>query len=414
MRSKKTKLGYCAFTLLILYFFCMDIKLYESLQKWSPPSIAEASLNNRTLKTNSGMDPFSTFNPLTVKLIMIDHMTHYVHDILGRFLVDYLHFTKIFPWISANLVSFFGLFLAIIGSKMTLSDSLGYRQIGALLFEFRNLADSLDGVVVRARKREQIDTLPKTDKMNSQVISYASGSHGTLGYNIDAICDVLGGTFLCIAILLRFLRRPPQKTLQLKDLAKPDANNNNHLKNSKYEEENYTLIKIPSSSSEHSESDEENVQFKTLWSQSGKDLHSAKEAFLQIKNQASRYFSTHEVKFIVISFGLRVLFTGAIWDYYVHNYQELLMNFSKNTSQRQLQGQAFKSTSMCLIMWLWRFLNACAMLEHLVFTTIFDKLWDYLVFTTYIGWLMLITLTIMTQLHYTELYERLNNLSFVS
>ena len=115
----------------------------------------------------------------------------------------------------------------------------------------------------------------------------------------------------------------------------------------------------------------------------------------------SRYFTSREVKIVVISFGIRVLFTGLIWDHYVHKYHDLLMVFSNNPNKRvnfkiyfkdfensqikmhfnfcnkikRMQGQAFRSIGMWLIMWFWRIGSACAILEHLVITTIFDNLW---------------------------------------
>ena len=177
--------------ILLFYFIWMDIALFVNLQRFSPPPIETPTekflLNNLSNIKNyginnkfkdNGLDPFSIFKPLSVKLIMVDHMTHYIHDILARFLVDTMHFTQIFPWISANLVSFIGLGFAVLGSRLTLSDSLFYRQIGALLFELRNLADSLDGVVYRARKRVEQSTM--IDSKNTPGIMYSS-NYGTFG-----------------------------------------------------------------------------------------------------------------------------------------------------------------------------------------------------------------------------------------
>ena len=121
-----------------------------------------------------------------------------------------------------------------------------------------------------------------------------------------------------------------------------------------------------------------------------------------------RHISSFQVKLIVVSFGIRLLFTGLIWDHFVHKYHDLLMVFSDNSNLRRMQEQAFKSISMWLIMWFWRLGNACAILEHLSIAAFFNKLWDYLVFTNYIGWIYLIILTLFTQMHYTELYESLN------
>lgn len=212
--------------ILIIYFGWMDIALFVNLQRWSPPPIEQklTTLNpnnlthnvndNHKTKTYNHQDPFSVFKPLSVKLIMVDHVTHYVHDILARFLADNLHITRLFPWITANFVSFSGLFVALIGCKLTLSDKLFYRQIGALLFEARNLADSLDGVVSRSRKRDEI--LLKTSDSGitaspQQQIGVYQSFYGTLGYNVDVICDGLAGLVFVLCIFIRFLRHPPVK-----------------------------------------------------------------------------------------------------------------------------------------------------------------------------------------------------------
>jgi hypothetical protein len=41
-----------------------------------------------------------------------------------------------------------------------------------------------------------------------------------------------------------------------------------------------------------------------------------------------------QVKIIVVSFGIRLLFSGLLWDHYVHKYHDLLMEFSTNPTQR--------------------------------------------------------------------------------
>lgn len=48
----------------------------------------------------------------------------------------------------------------------------------------------------------------------------------------------------------------------------------------------------------------------------------------------SRHFSSRQVKFIVVSFGIRLLVTAIIWDHFVHKYQDLLMNLSDNELKR--------------------------------------------------------------------------------
>jgi hypothetical protein len=220
--------------ILIIYYVWMDIALFVHLQRWSPPPMHTSSSNSnefaaelpinksnqnnikqQNIELQQNVDPFTVFKPLSVKLIMIDHATHYVHDILARFVEDTLHFTHMFPWVTANLVSFAGLAAALIGSRMILSDNLCVRQAGALLFELRNFADSLDGVVYRSKKREhdrlklQEGTLDRPTQANVYRSEY-----GSYGYNVDVICDGLGGFFFVLAIFIRFLRHLPHKSIQ--------------------------------------------------------------------------------------------------------------------------------------------------------------------------------------------------------
>lgn len=207
--------------ILIIYFGWMDIALFFHLQRWSPPpidkptsTINSSSTNNYIEKKYNNIDPFTVFKPLSVKLIMVDHVTHYIHDILARFVEDTLHFTSIFPWVTANLVSFTGLTLAFIGSRLILSDKILYNRIGALLFELRNLADSLDGVVFRSRLRQadlKFSSVDGHSTIPPQVGVYQS-YHSSSGYKVDAICDGLGGLFFVLAIFIKFLRHLPQKS----------------------------------------------------------------------------------------------------------------------------------------------------------------------------------------------------------
>jgi hypothetical protein len=46
------------------------------------------------------------------------------------------------------------------------------------------------------------------------------------------------------------------------------------------------------------------------------------------------HVSSRQVKLVVVSFGIRLLFTALIWDHYVHKYHDLLMEFSNNPTQR--------------------------------------------------------------------------------
>lgn len=210
-------------SILLVYFLWMDIQLFINVQKWVPKyddlklsqssfyksdsitiSDSKHNLNNelndirkKQKELHKQFVDTGPFSQISVKIIMIDHMTHYVYDIIARFIENDLYLTYYLPWLSPNMVSIFGLFCAIVASRLILSDKLSYRRIGCILFELRNFSDSLDGVVFRA--------------LANKNHSYES-VRGTLGYNVDVICDGLGGLVLVLALFIRFLRNPPTRS----------------------------------------------------------------------------------------------------------------------------------------------------------------------------------------------------------
>jgi hypothetical protein len=180
------------FLAFIIYFLIMDMKLYANLQLYTPPQFDK----HLPVSGVSEIRRINVFHAITCKLVMVDHITHYVHDVLAQLLEYVLHVTTIFPWITANSVSFMGLAFAICASRLILSDKIIFRRLGCLLFELRNFADSFDGVVYRSR--------------SNRVHTYESVK-GSVGYNIDATCDTLAGTLFMFAILFRYLRYMPTK-----------------------------------------------------------------------------------------------------------------------------------------------------------------------------------------------------------
>lgn len=364
--------------ILISYFAWMDIALFVHLQRWSPPLLNR--LYNKNVSSSSGneVELFSTFKPLSVKLIMVDHVSHYIHDIFARYIEDTLHFTALFPWITANTVSFTGLFLSLIGSRLIISERIEYMRLGAILIEIRNLGDALDGVVYRSHQRRRQLSM-ENGNLIAQPIVYQS-NHGTSGFKVDAICDGLGGLFVIVAILVKFLKHPPSKDRTSRLI----ITGFNSLKTSKLKERKTSIKYEKLINSDNSK--QHSVQMEQLDSQSNiSDVSSsenndaiiittnAANAFATTSNETyyndqmnnTRKFSARQIKYFVISFGIRVALTCTIWDHYVVSYHDLIMNFSDNPAKRRIQGQAFKSIGMWLIMWFWRIGSACAILEHL-------------------------------------------------
>jgi hypothetical protein len=278
--NSNNKLFFNILLILFVYFIWMDIALFFNLQKYNP--LIKDDKNNNSNDNNILLkhSEISVFRPLTIKLIMVDHMSHYVHDVVARFLEDNFYLTSILPWLTANFVSLLGLLCACLSGRLLLSDKLNIRRLGCLLFELRNFADSLDGVVFRA----------KAKRFNT----YES-IKGTVGYNVDVICDGLGGTIFCICILIRFLRYPPYAT----------NNNRHYLIN---EKDTSSIIKL------------------TL----DTDTSSPSSSTSSISSLRTNYLSSKYIKIICWAFGIRLLCTSLVWDNFVVKYHELLEVYDFN------------------------------------------------------------------------------------
>lgn len=161
----------------------MDIALLVYVQEWIP---------YEPHKPPKG-GGFSPFQRISVKQIMIDHMTSFIHEPCAEYFEIIFHFSYYFSWVTPNMVSIFHFFLALVACKLISGDQLFWRQIGVILFEMRTWLDSLDGVIYRARSKDAL---------------YTSG-WGTLGYKIDAAADILAGLGLYIAICYHLYRNPP-------------------------------------------------------------------------------------------------------------------------------------------------------------------------------------------------------------
>lgn len=136
-------------------------------------------------------------NPLchvTVKAMLLDHTNLYLFAPMATIFDNIVGFSKS-NFITPNMISFFHVFVAIAAGRMVASDSLGYRRIGVVLFQFRTFLDDLDGHVARMKKNVRGE--------RSEI--------GTAGYYIDGICDGLGCIALMIGVFVFLKNNPPRR-----------------------------------------------------------------------------------------------------------------------------------------------------------------------------------------------------------
>ncbi|XP_063696770.1 ceramide phosphoethanolamine synthase [Culicoides brevitarsis] len=136
-------------------------------------------------------------NPLcdvTVKAVMLDQTNHYLFAPMATIFDNIVGISRS-TWITANMISFFHVFVAILAGRFIASDSLGFRRFGVVLFQFRTFLDDLDGHVARAKKN----------------IRGERSEIGTPGYYIDGICDGLGCIALMIGVFVYLRNNPPRR-----------------------------------------------------------------------------------------------------------------------------------------------------------------------------------------------------------
>lgn len=175
--------------LLIIFFIYLDISLFLRIKNYPIERNFHLTNNSKTTLKYSDVTYVNCHvNPIclvTVKALMLDHINFYLFSPLAILFDD---FTKISQstWISANLISFFHVFVAALAGKMVACDGVGMRRFGVLLFQVRTFLDDLDGHVARKKKK----------------ISGQRSEIGTSGYYVDGICDAIGCVFLMAGVFI--------------------------------------------------------------------------------------------------------------------------------------------------------------------------------------------------------------------
>jgi CDP-alcohol phosphatidyltransferase len=190
------------FVFLVVFYVWLDVHLYLRIQNYP---IDRNLLKNETLSiqipSSASLTPAVNYsdvtwvnchiNPLcdvTVKALMLDHTNHYIFAPMATLFDDLVGFSQS-DFITPNMISFFHVFVAILAGRLIALDSLCYRRLGVVLFQFRTFLDDLDGHVARTKRHVRGE--------RSEI--------GTMGYYVDGICDGLGCIALMIGVFI-FLR----------------------------------------------------------------------------------------------------------------------------------------------------------------------------------------------------------------
>ncbi|XP_052768647.1 ceramide phosphoethanolamine synthase-like isoform X2 [Mya arenaria] len=284
---------------------------------------------------------WSPFHPLSVKLILQDPTTHYVLTPMSEYFNEITHFSEVFYFISPNMITFTHLFLAFVSMRFIVSDSLTSRRIGCLIYEVRSFLDAFDGTVYRAHAA------------NKNYMSH----HSELGFWIDSTSDTIGGAALMFGVVFcLWWKHQPRKEINPLPWTTDDKNAN--------------LI-------DHS-----------------------------CEKHDTRTFKHYSKKFIFwrcFCYGSLIGLSSAVWDQTMWSYTDVFMANMKTPELVKLQSEALHSSTTSLLFWSWRMLEGQALVHYILLAIITDKIWEFLRFVQYLGFVVLGLLTFSSYYHLSQL-----------
>jgi hypothetical protein len=120
----------------------MDVALYINLQQL--PAISERTIS----KPNDGT-PFSPFEPITIKLLMMSPPMHYIDLPLAMWSEESLTVSN---YLSPNAVSIIGLIFGLVAARFFMCEGYKWRMLGFVLFKIRDymvrkLLNYLTGII---------------------------------------------------------------------------------------------------------------------------------------------------------------------------------------------------------------------------------------------------------------------------
>lgn len=367
-----SKLLLTGLLVLIVWYIYMDVSLYLRIQHFpiernyhfnetNAATITSASHNHRSQSTQhaftadtTATNPLVTkrpveyedvawipcnINPLchvTVKAILLDHTNHYLFAPVATIFDDIIGFSRS-TFITANMISYFHVFVALLAGRFVASDSLCYRRLGVILFQFRTFLDDLDGHVARQKKH----------------IRGERSEIGTPGYYIDGLCDGLGCIALMVGVFIYLRNNPPRR--------------------------GYTQLQaiLPTSNDASKHSAEASITYKVK-------------------------VTTKKVARKIVCFSGQLLLSSTGWNRYIALYQDMLERNDVKPVQFERQNVIFQSEWFFSIAWLWRIVNVHALLHCLLLSIFCDKLWEFLRTIQYIGFVVLLVIICVTEMHVLE------------
>lgn len=170
--------------LVFAYFLFMDFRMYQSLQQWMGPSVNA----NRS-------QPFPA-QTVNMKWMLMPHSSNFLYHPVAEYFEEKSRFSKRFPFITANMVSFAHVVLFAALLPLLYSESLTLRRWGSFGLFLANWLDVYDGIVHRSQVGEQKELHAKKPE---------------LYFDVDNVVDVCVAILECIGLYLCLLKNPPMR-----------------------------------------------------------------------------------------------------------------------------------------------------------------------------------------------------------
>ncbi|KAG8225886.1 hypothetical protein J437_LFUL006048 [Ladona fulva] len=282
-----------------------------------------------------------------MKTLLLDHANHYIHLPLSILFERVTNFNEVFPFITPNMISASHVIIALFGMKLLWSHHISVRQLGFILFEVRNFLDELDGTIARSRTHHSI--------------SYVDV--GSTGFFVDGACDTIGSAALYIGAFVYLYNH------SLTSAISPKSQLSSII----------PLTQKPPVSKDSLE-----------WSQSFQNIFSISNGSMQSKKK---------VIIVICCSAMQMILASLFWNQAMDGYHSILETDTSTPQERELQVEVLKSTTMWIIIMLWRVCNPHALLEMVLVSIFIDKLWSFLRWTQYYGFVIILILSAVTHAH---------------
>lgn len=436
--------------------------------KTIPVTANSSSYSNSTSGTNkdalhqpkkhgisSVMNKFSfAFQGMSVKLMMTDPVDNYLLAPLSEAFADMVNFKDNLWFITPNMVSYAGVISALVAAKLVSYNSSTLHKLSYLMFQLRTWLDDLDGAVARSRLGiHKHVSLQKTP-----------------GYVIDGVCDAIGFVAYIIGCYIFMRNTIRRRGRNSRPVDRYNLQSITEIKSSspstyiplqqEYCDEHDALNSPPDQPDSDrdygntidADEEDEEIHFNALEGfarhekfarrdNDGQLLSDKKPKGFQIitkrinnfarsivylekikkdgkrsnvvfyryiKEKIKNKLSNSELVMVTLCFLLQIAMCATFWNRYILVYRDLLETTSEDPVQAKMKSKIIKSNIMYIIIWFWRLTNGHSFMQMLIAAVFIGKLWQFLNFIKYIGFIVIIVLATITELHIIDVKNYLS------